>query len=101
MKHKIQNIASYFLFTLLLAGCGGSSIPVIGLQLENANAFPIHDYPINIEAAKFKFPQAGELFPLLLSEEGDTLTVQIEDTDADGKWDELFFVVDMDAHQQK
>lgn len=101
MKHKIKNIASYFLFTLLLAGCGGSSTPSIELQLENTNAFPIQGYPIKIETTKFKFPHAGELFPLLLSEQGDTLTVQVEDTDADGKWDELFFVVDMDAHEQK
>ncbi|WP_437922173.1 DUF4861 domain-containing protein [Sphingobacterium sp. LRF_L2] len=87
--------------TALLAACGNSASPSFELQLENKSDIVLKDYPIKIEAAKLKFPKSEKFFPIVISEKGDTLAAQLDDINGDGKWDELFFVVNLDANQQQ
>lgn len=40
-------------------------------------------------------------YPLLVSENGDTLVFQLDDIDTDGKWDELAFLCDFTPNEKK
>lgn len=41
------------------------------------------------------------MFPLLKDVDGKTIPSQIDDFDKDGKWDELFFLIDLKANETK
>jgi len=46
-------------------------------------------------------PDGEARFPLLVSNHNDTLAVQLDDTNGDGKWDELFFVINLEPRQKR
>ena len=41
------------------------------------------------------------MFPILKDEDGKIIPSQIDDLDKDGKWDELFFLIDLKANETK
>ncbi len=46
-------------------------------------------------------PVENDMFPLLRDVDGKTIPSQIDDLDKDGKWDELFFLIDLKASETK
>ncbi len=69
--------------------------------LTNRSAFALTDKAVAITRDKLSDIPAGEAFPLLLTQAGDTVAAQLDDLDGDGQWDELFFVVDLPANGEQ
>ncbi|MBD0364886.1 MAG: DUF4861 domain-containing protein [Flavisolibacter sp.] len=66
--------------------------------LTNTSSVALTDKAIAIKKSNLKNIPKGTVYPLLLSSANDTLPAQLDDLDGDGKWDELFFVVNLPAN---
>lgn len=84
---------------LALAACTQDKEQVV-LSLENTSNTNLFEKPITVSRGELPFQKDGDYFPLLLTTQGDTIPVQVDDWDGDGQWDELFFLVDIPALQQ-
>lgn len=71
------------------------------LVLTNRSKTDLTENPFSVKRNVLTPLPEDNLFPLLLSENGDTVAVQADDIDGDGQWDELFFVTDLPADGQK
>lgn len=67
--------------------------------LTNDSNFKLTDKAVSIKRNLLPVPNANEI-PLLLFQ-NDTIPSQINDTDGDGKWDELFFVTNFLPSEKK
>lgn len=65
--------------------------------LTNTSPVDLTNKAIALERSKLDMPD-NNLFPLLLTQNGDTVASQMDDIDNDGQWDELFFVADIKAN---
>ena len=65
--------------------------------LTNNSAIELSDKAISVKRSQLGEIPEGEIFPLIISSEGDTLPAQLDDLDGDQIWDELFFVADLPA----
>ena len=66
------------------------------ILLKNSSAIRLKDKDISIKRSSI--PGASDtFFPSLKTQDGKLIPCQTEDLDFDGKWDELFFVVDLKA----
>jgi hypothetical protein len=66
--------------------------------LTNTSTFNLTDKAIAIKRGELQVP-AGDMFPLLISQSGDTIPSQLDDLDGDHTWDELFFVMNLSAQK--
>jgi hypothetical protein len=71
------------------------------IVLTNQSAVTLTDKPIAVKRDKLSGIPEGDLFPLLLTQTGDTLATQLDDLDGDNEWDELFFVADLPANGEQ
>ena len=60
------------------------------IQLTNTSQFTLSEKPIKIDINKLRLPSDKRLLPIVISS-NDTLPSQINDTNDDNEWDELFF----------
>ncbi len=91
------------LVSLLLFGCNSNKsdneITIINPTNINRN-----DEAITISREKLSTlitSVEDGMFPLLKDVDGKTIPSQIDDLDRDGKWDELFFLIDLKANETK
>lgn len=93
---------SLLLFALLLTG-GVVSEPTppgkkLGtLHVSNASGVALTQKPVRVGRKALGMSPNVRLYPVLIDEAGKTMPAQLEDTDADGQWDELFWVMDVPA----
>ncbi len=67
------------------------------IALHNTADIELTDKAIAIDRAEFTTIPEGGLFPLVLTETGDTIASQLNDLNGDGSWDQLFFVTNLPA----
>lgn len=82
-----------------LAACAPHEGRVV-LSLDNTSGMNLVEKPITISRDELPLQENSDYFPLLLTTQGDTIPVQVDDWDGDGHWDELFFLLDIPAKQQ-
>jgi hypothetical protein len=90
---RIPQIVLYSLSGVLLFSCGK---PVPKIHLSNPSSTDLTSRAISIEREKFSNAPENQ-YPVLVSQNGDTIASQLDDLDKDGKWDKLFFAVDIKA----
>ena len=83
---------------LLLFGQCRTTPEKTGIMLSNHAAINLTDKAISIERMQLPGIPKGEIFPLIISSEGDTIPSQLNDLNGDNSWDELFFVVDLTSN---
>ncbi|WP_200975654.1 DUF4861 domain-containing protein [Echinicola sp. 20G] len=100
MKYSFWMLST---FIMLSAACNPvkEADETVSFTVENKAELALTDKPILLN--KTTIPgvedQAGK-FPLIISG-GDTIPVQWDDMDGDGKWDELFMVLNFSAKEKK
>lgn len=67
------------------------------LTLTNTSSLALTDKAVTIKRAQVPGIPKDTLYPLILSPKGDTVAAQLDDLNGDGKWDELFLVVNLPA----
>lgn len=65
------------------------------ITLTNTAAIALNDKAVAISREDLSGIPEGEVYPLLMNQSGDTIAAQLDDLDGDGRWDELFFVVNL------
>ncbi len=95
MKRILFLLKSFIIILVLFACQQGENVNTI--VVTNSSVLDLTDKPIIITRTGIPNIPEGDLFPLLLKINGDTLPVQADDLNDDGKWDELFFVIDIAA----
>lgn len=68
------------------------------LVLTNRSAVELTDKAVVVSRGKLSDIPEGNVFPVLLTEAGDTVAAQLDDLDGDKQWDELFFVTNLIAN---
>ncbi|AGA77923.1 DUF4861 domain-containing protein [Echinicola vietnamensis] len=100
MKHSFWLVGSA---VFLACACSPETKEEKPLQftVTNQAALALTDKPVTLKRGDFPDLEghSGKL-PLVISA-GDTIATQWDDTDGDGKWDELFFVTDLAANDTK
>ena len=99
MKTKKLWLFPSLLLTLLLVQCQVVSDQTT-ITLNNSTDLNLTDKAIAIDRPKLPEIPEGQVFPLIISSEGDTLPAQLDDLDGDQVWDELFFVADLTPNQK-
>jgi hypothetical protein len=74
-----------------------NSIPII---ISNTSYNELIDYPISIKREELNIKAIGK-YPFLTKDSGDTISVQLDDLDGDGQWDEMFFVINLAPSQDQ
>lgn len=69
--------------------------------LTNQASVALTDKAVAIDRSEFSDIPDGDHYPLLISQEGDTIAAQLDDLDDDQQWDELFFVTDLSPNEEK
>ena len=93
----LQKSIAYFLL-LLMISCGEGPLPDISFRVENKSDILLKEHPIRIPAADLDRTAPEKQYPFLLTEDGDSLAIQLDDTDGDARGDEYFFLADLPAH---
>ena len=70
------------------------------IQLTSTSEVDLVDKPISIDKKLLRPKDSLGKYPLVLFDR-DTLPSQLNDTDNDGQWDELFFVADFNPKESK
>ncbi|MCC9135564.1 DUF4861 domain-containing protein [Pontibacter silvestris] len=71
------------------------------IVLKNTASTSLTDKAIAIKRDNFADTAAQGLYPVLLTQKGDTIASQLDDLDGDQQWDELFFVIDLPANGEQ
>lgn len=71
------------------------------IVLKNNSSLNLTDKAITIKRGEFSGTAEQRLYPILLTQAGDTVVSQLDDLDGDKQWDELFFVIDLPASGEK
>jgi hypothetical protein len=86
---------------MLVFGCASTrhnQVPLLQqIIVKNTSATAVIDKAIAVNRSSMKTSVAPYNYPLVLTSTRDTIPSQLDDLDGDGKWDELFFVVDLPA----
>ncbi|WP_159518087.1 DUF4861 domain-containing protein [Sunxiuqinia indica] len=80
--------------TLLFSQCQ-TATKETKIALTNTTTIDLTDKAISIDRSQISDLPEGDVFPLIISVEGDTIPSQLNDLNNDKKWDELFFVVNL------
>jgi len=65
--------------------------------LTNESSVALKDKAVTIKRNDLPNFPAGNNYPVIVNQSGDTVAVQLDDIDGDNIWDELFFVADLPA----
>jgi hypothetical protein len=96
MNNRLPGIVLLFAATVFIQ-CTSGKVKNKEIVLSNASDVVLKDKPVSISRDSLKKIPEGIVYPLILSAAGDTIAAQLDDVNGDGKWDELFFVVDLPA----
>ena len=99
-KISLLSVSGLLLTGLLFTQCqlGARKNEIV---LSNTSSIDLSDKAISIKRSQIPNLQEGNRYPLIISEDGDTIPSQMNDLNSDQTWDELFFVVDMPANETK
>ena len=97
MKKLVPNFLPVLFIIGLLSCSQNKATDVQQIVLGNSSMFDLQDKAISIKRSDIKCAEDGEYLPLITSQKGDTIPAQLNDLDGDQKWDELFFVVSLQA----
>lgn len=91
-----KNISAGLIVCLLFIACT-SKHEGITIYLKNNSEVNLKDKAVSVKKSDLTILADEVKYPLLLTVKGDTIPSQLDDTDGDGSWDNLFFVVDIQA----
>ncbi len=97
MKKLVPNFLAVLFIIGLLSCSQNKETDVHQIVLGNSSMFDLQDKAISIKRSDIKCAENGESLPLITSQKGDTIPAQLNDLDGDQQWDELFFVVALQA----
>jgi hypothetical protein len=100
MKNHFLMIGTFVFLVLIFTACNSRQNEIV---LENNTELLRVDEPIVITRAEIEkvLGNAPEgQFPVLISAAGDTIPTQADDLTGDGKWDELFLLIDLEPKSQ-
>src|SRR5690349_8571818 len=86
---------------LLLTSCSSKKDKPIELTLENTAGIDVKDKAVAIKRSDLHLIREGRFHPLVTNNSGDTILSQLDDTDGDGNWDELFLLATIQAGKQE
>ncbi len=98
MARKISISVLLITFSILIFRCGRTQV-ANKITVSNKADYPIKDKAILVSRQMINVPKE-ELYPVLISHNGDTIPSQLDDVNGDQIWDELFFVTDIDAQSK-
>lgn len=98
MKRIIKQSVQIILVFTLFIGCKTQKQNAV-IQLSNTSNFALADKAVAISRNDLKV-EGEHLFPVLIVG-SDTIPSQLNDTNTDGQWDELFFVTNFSAKETK
>lgn len=98
MKRKSYAIASACIIMILLLSCEKES--KYEITIRNESKLDLKDKPITIARTSLN-NAPSQAYTLIQTLDGDTIPSQQDDLDGDGSWDELFFVIDLNAEEKK
>lgn len=97
---KTSLFAIMFLFPIAFTSCKEEVEKGQIIQLTNTSKVELVDKPIAVEKKLLRLKDSIATYPIVLFKR-DTLPSQLNDTDNDGQWDELFFVTDFNPKESK
>jgi hypothetical protein len=100
MRRYILYAASAAILLLPLSQCRTADTNS-RITLSNTTGIKLTDAAVTIERSQIPDLPQEPGFPLLISEQVDTIPAQLNDLDGDNAWDELFFVVNLEAKEVK
>lgn len=96
-RNLIMLFGTATILILLLTHCQNESINS-EILLKNNSSINLNDKAISIDRSQLPNRIGDNLYPLIISLQGDTIPSQLNDLDEDLKWDELFFISDLPAN---
>ncbi|WP_405380016.1 DUF4861 domain-containing protein [Maribacter sp. LLG6340-A2] len=98
----MKKIILYVTCTLVLffISCSNTEIPSQTIQLTNTSKFELTDKPITIKRSQLTVKDSTAVHPIILFG-SDTITSQVNVTENNTAWDELFFVLDFKPEESK
>jgi len=69
--------------------------------LANSSPVVLNNKAIAIVRDDLSLIPDGNFYPLILNTDKDTIPAQLDDTDGDGIWDELFFLMNLDSNSEE
>src|SRR5690606_19569922 len=67
------------------------------MVLHNTSSISLKEKAVHIDRDKISVPTSEKPTLLIPNGKGDTIASQLEDSNGDGSWDRLFFLMDFDA----
>lgn len=96
--HKYKFHKTGLLLALaFMASCEENTEQQISLYVSNPSEIDLHEKAVVIGREKLERGYEIGKFPYLTDGQGEAIPSQLADTDADGQWDALFFLLDLDA----
>lgn len=101
MKSKFKITGSTVLFLLILINCSAQQkTSKNAIVLKNTSKIALSQKAVSIKRSQLSLDSDLGNYPIITSK-NDTIPAQVNDLDGDGKWDELFFVIDFLAGEEK
>lgn len=100
MKKLINRSLVIIIVTGFLASCKTEKQEQTPIALTNGSGIKLTDKAVSIKRNQLKITDSNNTYPLLVSGT-DTIPSQLNDTDGDGHWDELFFVANFSSNEKK
>ncbi|KRD09028.1 hypothetical protein ASE21_14350 [Flavobacterium sp. Root901] len=101
MKSKFKIAGSTVLFLLILINCSAQQKTSKNtIVLKNTSKIALSQKAVSIKRSQLSLNSDLKNYPIITSK-NDTIPAQVNDLDGDGKWDELFFVIDFLAGEEK
>jgi hypothetical protein len=101
IKKGIVLLSLFYLCNALLSCQSEQANQVQEIVLTNRSSVELTDKAIAVNRDKLSRIPEGDMFPVLLTQTGDTVAAQLDDLDGDNDWDELFFVTDLPANDEQ
>lgn len=93
----ITTRVSLLMGIFLLASCGNSDTT---LTISNDSDSDRVDEPVVIQRTELEVPD-DSMLPVVLADDGQPVPSQVDDINLDGEWDELAFLIDVQAQESR
>ncbi|TXK37883.1 DUF4861 domain-containing protein [Pontibacter qinzhouensis] len=101
IKKGISALSVACLWGTLFSCQSSTSSEAQEITLKNRSDIALTDKAIAVNRSEFSNIPDGEVYPLLLTQNGDTIAAQLDDLDGDNKWDELLLVTNLPANGEQ
>lgn len=101
-KYVVFFLFSFYILMVVDAAIKDSLKASVRVLIHNTESFARKDYPVVIPISNFeKIIKNFDAKSLAVFEKGKEISIQVDDLNADGKADELVFLIDMKPNQTK